>query len=70
MNNKYRLFTLFNNINFKKMKKSLKITAIIAAVLSLVAIIVAAVKYFPRKQQEMIDKIEGEGQDNDFEEVK
>ena len=52
------------------MKKSLKITAIIAAVLSLVAIIVAAVKYFPRKQQEMIDKIEGEGQDNDFEEVK
>ncbi len=52
------------------MKKSFKITAIVAAIVAVVGIVVAIVKYFPRKQQEMIDKIESEGQDADFEEVK
>lgn len=52
------------------MKKSFKITAIVAAIVAVVGIVVAIVKYFPRKQQEMIDKIEGDGQDTDFEEVK
>ncbi len=51
------------------MKKSVKITAIVAAVLAVVGIVVAIVKYFPRKQQEMIDKIEGNSRDTDFEEV-
>ena len=52
------------------MKKSLKITAIIAAITAVVGIVVAIVKYFPRKQQEMIDKVEGTGKDTEFEEVK
>ena len=52
------------------MKKSFKITAIVAAIVAVVGIVVAIVKYFPRKQQEMIDKIKGDGQDTDFEEVK